>query len=239
MKTTIKKNLILFFIFLAMCLIMGLLMNLFLRTNKPGYVQITHIPFSNTSILRISPGSYFVRFGVTTDYLVSDTIYFASDKVLEIDNKSKSMKVFFPDGSCYVEFIGEYQIGVDSENWFRIDEHNLSPLGLKSMIRQQVIKIIKNTALLMNAKEAHINNDKFIRLCNEQLLFGLYESTFKVKYDTIRGKIHETKIYDLKRGDDGKAIVKELFVLKYFKIEFTHFNIKRLHHFDSRTVEIE
>jgi hypothetical protein len=58
-------------------------------------------------------------------------------------------------------------------------------------------------------------------------------------YDTIQGgQIQETRIYSVLTDEENNPIIAKEPLLGKYSIVFSQFNIKRLHNFDSRTVEL-
>ena len=241
-----KKRKIIGVAFLFIAVIMLILGSRLFETNKVGHVQVKQAAVSGTMTVRSSPGTYSQMFGDITDYLYSDAIYLSSE---DLDGgegmESQAIDVLFPDGSCDVDFVGQYEVRADHSTWLKIKERYPSQAALKSMVRQQVVEVITNTASLMNAEDAYSSKrSDFIRLCREQLINGLYKPTYVVVYDTIQGgQVQETRIYDVdyKIDADGNkvgAIISKEPLLGDYNIVFSQFNIKKLHNFDDRTVEL-
>ena len=241
-----KKRKIIGVAFLFIAVIMLILGSRLFETNKVGHVQVKQAAVSGTMTVRSSPGTYSQMFGDITDYLYSDAIYLSSE---DLDGgegmESQAIDVLFPDGSCDVDFVGQYEVRADHSTWLKIKERYPSQAALKSMVRQQVVEVITNTASLMNAEDAYSSKrSDFIRLCREQLINGLYKPTYVVVYDTIQGgQVQETRIYDVDYnidadGNNVGAIISKEPLLGDYNIVFSQFNIKKLHNFDDRTVEL-
>lgn len=227
--------------FLFIAVIMLILGSRVLETNKIGHIQVKQAAVSGTMSVRTSPGTYFQTFGDITDYRYSDAIYLSSEDLDGGDGEENgAIDVLFPDGSCDVDFVGQYEVRADHETWLKIKERYPTQKQLKSMIRQQIVEVITNTASLMNAEDAYSSKrSDYIRLCREQLIYGLYKPTYVVVYDTIQGgQVQETRIYDVDRHEDGSAIISKIALLGDYDIILSQFNIKKLHHFDERTVEL-
>lgn len=235
-----KKKKVIGIAFLFIAIIMLILGRSLLETNRVGHIQVKQAAVSGTMSVRTSPGTYTQMFGDITDYLYSDAIFLSSD---DLDggegDESQAIDVLFPDGSCDVDFVGQYEVRADHETWLKIKERYPTQKQLKSMVRQQVVEVITNTASLMNAEDAYSSKrSDYIRLCREQLLHGLYKPTYVVVYDTIQGgQVQETRIYDVDMVD-GAPIISKLPLLGDYDIIFSQFNIKKLHNFDERTVEL-
>jgi len=229
-------------VMVAVVIIILFLAGKILETNKVGHIQVKQAAVTGTMSVRTSPGTYFQSFGDITDYLYSDAIFLSAE---DLDGGSeaetRAIAVLFPDGSCDVDFVGQYEVRADQPTWLKIKERYPTHKQLKSMIRQQVVEVITNTASLMNAEDAYSSKrSDFIRLCREQLVNGLYKPTFEVVFDTIQGgQVQETRIYDVDYNDDtGKPIISKEPLLGDYGIVFSQFNIKKLHNFDERTVEL-
>lgn len=232
--------------FVILAIVFLVLARSLFETNRVGHVQVKQAAVTGTMSVRTSPGTYSQMFGDITDYLYSDAIYLSSENLDGGDgDESQAIDVLFPDGSCDVDFVGQYEVRADHATWLKIKERYPTQAALKSMVRQQVVEVITNTASLMNAEDAYSSKrSDFIRLCREQLLNGLYKPTYVVVYDTIQGgQVQETRIYDVdyKYDDNGNvtgAIISKEPLLGDYDIIFSQFNIKKLHNFDDRTVEL-
>lgn len=210
------------------------------HTNNTGHVQVKQAAITGTMSVRNTPGTYFQLFGTITDYNYSDAVYLSAETLDGGDEpETSSIAVLFPDGNCDVDFVGQYEVRATPAQWLLLKERYPTQTRLKSMVREQVIEVITNSASLMNAEDAYSSKRAdFIRLSREQLLYGLYKPTYITIYDTIQGgQVQETRIYDVAEKD-GSPVIAKAPLLSDYGIMFSQFNIKRLHNFDDKTVEL-
>jgi hypothetical protein len=212
-----------------------------IETNKVGHIQVKQAAVSGIMSVKMTPGTYWQGFGDITDYDYSDAIYLSEEEQDGGEGADvQAISVLFPDGSCDVDFVGQYEVQAPDSIWLRIIERYPTKEKLKSMVRQQIIEAITNTSSLMNAEDAYSSKRAdFISLCREQLIHGLYKPTYVTVYDTIQGgQIQETRIYSVLTDEENNPIIAKEPLLGKYSIVFSQFNIKRLHNFDSRTVEL-
>ena len=224
----------------AIALVVVVSIGRLIHTNNTGHVQVKQAAITGTMSVRNTPGTYFQLFGTITDYNYSDAVYLSAETLDGGDEpETSSIAVLFPDGNCDVDFVGQYEVRATPAQWLLLKERYPTQTRLKSMVREQVIEVITNSASLMNAEDAYSSKRAdFIRLSREQLLYGLYKPTYITIYDTIQGgQVQETRIYDVAEKD-GSPVIAKAPLLSDYGIMFSQFNIKRLHNFDDKTVEL-
>lgn len=188
------------------------------------------------------PGWFLQLWCPVERYKISNAIYM-SKEALDGGRGAETgaiADVQFPDGKADIDVVVQYQLSMEDQHQKDLHVRYGSDAAVKSMIRQQVIEAIKNTATLMSAEEAYSEKrPSFAPWSREQCLEGLWASVVFVDTsfidrpgDEIKEKMMVvTKNYDRRMVVDSvtgekKTVITKPSVLDMYAITIPQFNVK-------------
>lgn len=210
------------------------------ETNKAGFIQVKQVAFYGDLEVKFTPGFWWQNFGYMDTYQLQGDIFLSKDVADGGDDATaQAVRVQFPNGYADVNFVGAYELPLDTMKVISLHLKYNEDIYVKNMVKQQIIEALKNTGTLMSAEEAYSDKrSDFTRLVYEQTLNGLYKS--KVTRDTIIDKSGQKTIrstYSVATDKDGKPIISKVPLLSTFGITLPQFNVKDMD-FDQKLMDL-
>lgn len=182
------------------------------ETNDAGYVQVKQASGTGTMSVRVEPGVYPQMFANITTYKVSD-IYDFNDEQIDVTFGDSSTATI----SGQIKYIlpSDPKQILTIHNEFRSDDNVQSQL-----IRQVVASVLRQTASMFNSEDVYsTRRADFIRLVNEQIKNGIYETTYSSRY--VKDEDENTFIQrdvSVKRDAQGHPFISEPSAFKRYGV---------------------
>lgn len=210
------------------------------ETNVAGFYQVKQQFLKGDLSTRNTPGTYQQNLGAIQTYEIAGDIFLSKDDADGGDDATNAAeRVLFPNGYADIDFVGMYEIALNTNNQEALHIMYNDDKGVKKMVKEQVKEALKNTGTLMSAEEAYSSKRaEFVRLAREQALNGLYKA--KVTIDTVEavgGGVQYIKRYSVAQDNFGNPIITKESLLKKYEIELPQFNIKDMD-FDSKLLAL-
>lgn len=201
------------------------------ETNDAGYYQIKQAALTGELSVINTTGTYAQMFATITTYQVSDMHYFTraeneGDQVTESD----PIKIRFNDGGT-AEVTGsiKFRLPANPDKQLMIHNDFKSYIRIKhDLIRQVVAEAMMQTATLMKAEESYsTRRSEFASLVEDQVEQGIFETEAReYKGKDADGNEFIEREVNIKKGSDGKPIVRKESPLKRYGIEVIQFIVK-------------
>lgn len=220
--------------------LLGLFAGKLFETNTAGYYKVKQAFCTGDMTVRNTPGTYMQLFGDITTYDYADNIFLSADELDGGDEEvTKATRVQFPNGYADIDLVAMYELDiVDITHQMCLHNRYNNNKNVKSMVRQQILEVLMNTATLMSAEEAYsTKRSEFINLAVKQLKEGLYTPKVDIEQVTIGGQNSIIKHYSVLLDSVGKPIIKKESILSKYGITISQFNVKGME-FDPKTTAL-